>query len=110
LHSASLHKLRKFGCTLISICICQNSSSAFHPCLHFARPNTITLRLTMFWDGILLNAQQASWMLAHFSYMDFNQVIPHINIKLSTNLDDLLINMHVLLKCNYTCTRTQRNP
>ncbi len=61
-------KVTELGCTP-SCCICQNSSIASCPWLHFTCPNTMAVQVTISWDEIFLNTLQAFSMLPHFAYM-----------------------------------------
>jgi hypothetical protein len=92
----------KFG-HIIFCCTCWNSFIAFCPCLRFICHNIMAIHITTFWDGILLNIHHVSSMLLYF-YIHVNKDIAHKDIKLTTNLNELFMNKHVVFKCSWIST------
>jgi hypothetical protein len=87
---------------ILSSYTCWNSSNVFCPCPHFICPDIMAFQVNTYWDGILLNTLQASFMFPHFA--NINQVIPHKDIGIPSTFNDLFMSTLALFKFAYTST------
>ncbi len=95
-------RVTEFGCTP-SCCIFWNTYSAFCPCPHFTSPNIMAVQLTTFLRLQLV--KHSSSILNDPTFcIHLNQAIPHKDIRLTTTLNDLFINLSTSFKCSQTST------